>query len=50
MLSANLIGLPEKPNDLHDVINYKLNKFGKLIDELIEEKNPAILKLKAWFN
>jgi len=43
-------GLPEKPNDLHDVINYRLENFSRLIDDLIKEKNPAILKLKAWLN
>ena len=41
-------GLPEKADDLHDVINDRLTNFGKLIDELIKKKNPAILKLKAW--
>lgn len=40
--------LPNKPNDLHDVINYKLQAFSRLIDELIKQKSPAILKLRAW--
>ena len=43
-------GLPNKPNDLHDVINYKLQNFSRLIDELIKQKSPAVLKLKAWLN
>ena len=43
-------GLPEKPNDLHDVIHHRLDNFGKLIDELMKEKNPAVLKLKSWLN
>jgi hypothetical protein len=43
-------GLPEKPNDLHDVINFRLPNFSRLIDDLIKEKNPAVLKLKAWLN
>ena len=42
--------LPEKPNDLHDIINYRLPDFSRLIDDLIKEKNPAVLKLKAWLN
>ena len=41
-------GLPDKPNDLHDVINHKLRNFESLIDELIEKNNPSILKLKSW--
>ncbi|SRR6266511_2337329 len=41
-------GLPDKADDLHDVINNKLESFGKLIDKLIESKNPGILKLKEW--
>ena len=41
-------GLPNKPNDLHDVINYKLQNFSRLIDELIKLRSPAIIKLKAW--
>jgi hypothetical protein len=43
-------GLPEKPDDLHDVINQKLSNFDKLINKLIDNKNPAILKLKHWLN
>lgn len=43
-------GLPVKPNDLHDVIHHRLEVFGKLIDELIQQKNPAVLRLKTWIN
>ena len=42
--------LPNKPNDLHDVINYKLQDFSRLIDELIKLRSPAVLKLRAWLN
>lgn len=49
-ISVLKFGLPDKPNDLHDIINYRLPNFSKLIDELIEQKIPAILKLKAWLN
>jgi hypothetical protein len=41
-------GLPDKPNDLHDVINHKLRNFERLIDALIEKNSPSILKLKSW--
>ena len=41
-------GLPAKPDDLHDIINQRLDKFGKLTDELIRQKNPEILQLKSW--
>lgn len=41
-------GLPEDPNDMHDVINQRLIKFGALIDHLIKENNPPIIKLKSW--
>ena len=40
--------LSEKPNELHEIINQKLPNFEKLIDELINKKNPAILKLKQF--
>jgi hypothetical protein len=49
-IKLSAFGLPEKTDDLHDVINYRLVNFGKLLDELIKIKNPAIIKLKAWFN
>jgi hypothetical protein len=41
-------GLPVMPNELHDVIHHRLDVFGRLIDELLKQKNPAILKLKTW--
>lgn len=41
-------GLPTKSNDLHDVINQRLDKFGKLIEELLRQDCPAVLKLKSW--
>jgi hypothetical protein len=39
-------GLPDKPNDLHDVINTRMNNFEKLIGHLIKIENPAIILLK----
>lgn len=43
-------GLPEKSDDLHEVINYRLQNFERLIESLIIKNNPAILKLKSWLN
>jgi hypothetical protein len=43
-------GLPEKPNDLHDVINQRINKFENLIDHLKDNKNAEINQLKDWLN
>jgi hypothetical protein len=41
-------GLPAKHHELKAVINNRLDKLGNLIDELIRQKNPAILQLKSW--
>ena len=41
-------GLPSDPKHLKDTINQSLVKFGLLIDELLKQKNPAILQLKSW--
>lgn len=49
-ISALNYGLPENPNDLHDVINYRLPGLTELINDLLKEKNPAVLKLKAWLH
>jgi hypothetical protein len=49
-IKLTAFGLPEKPDDLHDVINQRLSNFSRLIDDLIEKDIPAILKLKTWFN
>jgi len=40
--------LPENPNDLHDIINHRLDNFGQLIDYLLKSDNPAILQLKNY--
>ena len=42
--------LPDKPNDLHDVINNRLSKFEELLDRLLKEKNEAVMTLKNWIN
>jgi hypothetical protein len=42
--------LPEKPNDLHDVINQRISKFEELIDYLLENNNMEITQLKRWLN
>jgi hypothetical protein len=49
-IKISSFGLPEKANDFHDVIIVKLSNFEKLLNELLEKKNPAILKLKSWLN
>jgi hypothetical protein len=43
-------GLPDKPNDLHDVINQRIIQFEKLIDHLLENNNAGIVQLKNWLN
>ncbi len=43
-------GLPEKPNDLHDVINLRITKFENLIDHLLKIKNAEIIQLRDWLN
>ena len=40
-------GLPDKANELHRVINGRLQAFQKVIDKLIELENPGILFLKS---
>ncbi|MBN2520027.1 MAG: hypothetical protein JXB17_05960 [Bacteroidales bacterium] len=45
-IGLSRFGLPEKPDDLNDVINNRLRNFERLIDELIKKNNPAIMKLK----
>ena len=49
-INLSAYNLPEIPNDLHEVLNNRLENFGRLIDHLLERKNPAILKLKTWLN
>jgi hypothetical protein len=41
-------GLPARPNDLHDIINYKLSAFEKLLDKLKQNKNKPLQQLKQW--
>jgi hypothetical protein len=43
-------GLPERPNDLHDVINNRLPAFQKLLSALTEVKNPSLSQLRNWLN
>ncbi len=49
-IKISSFNLPEKPNDLHDVITQRLRNFDKLISKLLASKNPAILKLKSLIN
>jgi len=47
-IDPNKFGLPSDSKHLKDTINHKLEKFGDLIEELLKQKNPAILQLKSW--
>ena len=40
-------GLPNKPNELHSVINNRIAAYERLLDALLAEKNPNLLTLKA---
>ena len=46
-IKLSKFGLPDKPDELHKVINYKLSDFNKLLDELIKNKNTGIGHLKS---
>jgi hypothetical protein len=41
-------GLPDKPNDLHEVIINRLRAFENLLDFLQKNKSKSIRKLKDW--
>jgi hypothetical protein len=43
-------GLPEDPDDLHDVINARLPSLDKLLSHVAKSKNKAFSKLKAFLN
>jgi hypothetical protein len=43
-------GLPEKPNDLHSVINQRINKLEKLIEYLLKNRNTEVTQLKDWLS
>jgi hypothetical protein len=40
--------LPNRPNELHEVINQRLRNFERLIDYLLSINNPAIITLQNW--
>jgi len=42
--------LPSKANELHKEINGKLDRFDKIVHQLLEAQNPGILRLKALLN
>jgi hypothetical protein len=44
----NRYGLPERPNDLHEIINHRLTNFDKVLLELIGMGSPALNALKSW--
>ncbi len=49
-IDISKFGLPEKPNQLHDVINLRLPGFEKLIEYLKNNNNERINQLKNWLN
>jgi len=49
-ISIQNYGLPNDPNELHDVINQRIPAFEKLIDILLNENNEGIHQLKNWLN
>ena len=48
-VDVSTFNLPKKASTMHNTINTRLPNFEKLIQALIEEKNPAILYLQALF-
>lgn len=45
-VSPKQFGLPDSPNDLHRVINSRLEQFKRLIDHLLDIEAEPILHLK----
>ena len=41
-------GLPDRPNDLHDVVNQRLDNFGRLLDELLKNNIQSLITLKEF--
>lgn len=41
-------GLPGKYKELKKVILFRLDNLGRLLDELVRQKNPSIMQLKSW--
>jgi len=41
-------GLPDTPNKLHDIMNYRLQNFENLIDHLKYNNNAGIIQLQSW--
>lgn len=42
--------LPDRSNELHNIINLRLTSFDKLLDHLLDKKNESLLQLKDWLN
>jgi hypothetical protein len=40
--------LPNKPNDLHGIINDRIGTIEALVDYLLSIENPAVVRLKDW--
>jgi hypothetical protein len=46
-INISLFGLPDRPNDLHGIINLRLSGFEKLIEHLKNDNNPGIILLMS---
>jgi hypothetical protein len=47
-IDITTFGLPNRPNDLHSVLNYRIPAFEKLLDALLKAENPNLLILRSW--
>ncbi|MBX9785011.1 MAG: hypothetical protein K2X48_17120 [Chitinophagaceae bacterium] len=43
-------GFTAKPNEFHDVINQRLERFRELLGALIDKNNPGIIQLKSFLS
>ncbi|HAX96415.1 MAG TPA: hypothetical protein DCY35_07840 [Prolixibacteraceae bacterium] len=43
-------GLTDRPNDLHEIINYRLTSFDRLLAELTSKDSPALNTLQKWLH
>lgn len=46
-IDITTFNLPDNPNTLHEIINFRLDNFQKAVQKLVELKNPAILHLQS---
>lgn len=46
-IDVSAFNLPDNPNKLHEIINFRLDNFQKAVQKLVELKNPAIVHLQS---